>query len=197
MPDVGEVFRTDVIGDFDGTELLVNSYQFLKVDVGTITDAELLDDLETITIALYTILKALSTVLTIWRRIHVHDVTNDLIIGDRVWASAQSGTMTGEPGITQGSAVVNFPTNVPRVTMRKYFGPIGELGIDSTGQMSSAVITPVAAAVALLIADFVETNGTYHYGYESPKALTFKYAFAGNLSSIPGTLRSRKQGVGV
>ena len=44
MPDVGEVFRTDVIGDFDGTELLVNSYQFLKVDVGTITDAELLDD---------------------------------------------------------------------------------------------------------------------------------------------------------
>lgn len=196
MADQNDVLRVDVIGDVDAVQTIVNTYQFVQTSSGSTTDSELLDDIEDIVDAILVIIKAIMTATTLIRRFKVFNVTSGLLVGERTLAAAVAGTGGTSPAPYQVAHVVNFPTNVPRVIMRKYIGTVDEAQIGAGGKPGSGALAVSASFIALMIAEFSETNGTYHYGYLSPKTSSFHKATEGNASTLFGTRRSRKIGQG-
>lgn len=197
VANLADVCRVDVIGARNDTDLLVNAYQFQKLTSSSEADADVLDDFIEIMEDIYTYLKVISTVITVWKRISVFNITKQEIVGEQSFSPEIEGTMGNDANAGQVCAVVNFPTNVARVTMRKYWGPVGEAGLDSDGLLNATVSSAIASAADLLINPYEASNAIWKHGYLSPKVGAWKASTTANWSTVPGTLRSRKAGVGV
>lgn len=191
-----DMFRIDVVGDFNASDDLVNVFQMLKSDAGAITDSNFMDDMLELFTALYTLIKGLNGLLVTWRRIRVARVPLGTLMGERSFAPAIVGTSAGDPMPTQVTFPINLQTTIPHVVLRKFFGPGSEAQIDSAGLIAAAPLATMTSVIALLLADFVMTNGTYEYGYDSPKALAWVRPATGSHGNVPGAVRSRRIGVG-
>ncbi len=194
--DQNDMFRIDVIGDFDSSNDVVNVYQMLKSDVGVISDSDFMDDMLSLFTALYTVVKGLNSLLVTWRRIRVSRVPTGALMGERSFSPALVGTSTEDALPNQATFPVNFQTTTPRVVLRKFFGPGSEAQLTAVGLIAAAPLASMTSIIALLLADFTETNGVYQYGYNSPKALQWVRPVTGSHGNIFGAVRSRRIGVG-
>jgi hypothetical protein len=149
-----------------------------------------------IILSIVTIIKALSTALTVWDVIRVRNVSTGFIFGEFSIGSSVAGTAGADSGAAQVCAAPRFPTGIARVTGRKYLGPLSEGNLGTNGVLASAAVTAVANYMSLMINPHVRTNGTYEFGYLSPKTAQFEVFLSGVCSTIPSALRSRKPGVG-
>jgi hypothetical protein len=191
-----DVIRIDVIGDFNGTNALVNSYQFKHTSGTSISDADFLTDLAALLRALYDAMKALWTALVIWRRIRAQNLTTGLLVGELDFSTPVTGTATGDQGAIQSAALVTLKTNVPRVVMRKYL-PICENGVDGTSRLTSATVTVLNTfGTALLTPQTGLSGHTYVFGFKSPKTSNFEIPLTRATASVVATQRRRRPGVG-
>lgn len=192
-----DAVRVDLIAQAHGSEDVVNVFQFQKLDAGTITDQDVLDDFLAIMRVIAEIVDALVKTIVIWDRIKVRNVTTGLLVGDATFSPTIPGVSTTDPNAMGVAAVMSFPTNVSRVTMRKFFGPLAEGTLSSTGQLGSNPGTvQLVTLAAYLTDDIVEANGTWRYGYQSPKTGNFEIPTAAIINLEPGYQRRRKRGVG-
>jgi len=182
--------------EFDGVEDVVNVYQFRLDSVSSVDEADVVDDMLDIMEALYTILKAMLPVIQVFRDIRVRNVTQGLLYGVHAWPTLTVGTGTGGPLPPGVGGLVSFPTNVSRVTMRKYWGGTTQDYLDGSGLLIAAGVTILTNAAAELIALHVEANGDWVYGYTSPKTLSFKEPVGALVTDIIAYQRRRKQGRG-
>lgn len=198
MPaDQFDVVRVDLVAEAHGSEDVVNVFQFQKQDVGEITDADVLEDFLAIMRVIAEFVDALIKTTVIWQRIRVRNVTTNLLIGDGSFSPEIPGVNTTDANAMGVAAVIRFPTNVSRVVMSKFFGPIAEGVLGSTGLIASNPGTVQLVTTAeYLIDDIVETNGTWRYGYLSPKTGVFQIPLAAIINTEPGYQRRRKRGVG-
>lgn len=197
MPsNLNDVLRVDVIGDFDGTDELINVYQVRQTNVAALSDAEVLEDLKDFFEALYTIFQAVFTILTVYRRVKVFNVTTNTLIGELAFDTVVQGTQTGDPGAPGICVVANFNTQVPRVILRKFIGPVAEANLDGNGRLSPTATNAVFNGGLTLLSDIIGTFGSYRYGYLSSKTLAFEQPTIVSVENIPGYQRRRKQGRG-
>jgi hypothetical protein len=188
--------RVAAIGDFNATEELVSVYQFRLLGGGTVPDDVSITDMVTVLTAVITILKALSTVLTVWRRVTAFNVTTQTLIGEGTFGAGIAGTAAGEPGAPGVCAVTSFKTSIPRVILRKFSFPVDEGFIGGTGLLTVPAVAIMANYSIALLADHVVDFRTYEYGYLSPKALGWVAPNNAVTTNIPAYQRRRRQGVG-
>lgn len=191
-----DMFRIDVVGDYRASDDVVNVYQMKKSDAGSIVDSAFMDDMLELFTALYTVVKGLNNLLVTWRRIRVSRVPSKVLMGERPFTPVLVGSSTEDPLPTQATFPVNFQTATPRVVLRKFFGPGSEAQLDTFGLIAAAPLASMTTIVATLLADFVMTNGTYEYGYDSPKTLGWVRPITGSHGNVFGAVRSRRVGVG-
>jgi len=192
-----DVVRVDLVADAHGSEDVVNVFQFQKLDAGSITDQDVVDDFLEIMRVIAEIVDALVKTVVVWQRIKVRNLTTQLLVGDGSFSPVIPGVSVTDPGAMGVCAVMSFPTNVSRVTMRKFFGPVAEGVLTSTGTIGSNPGTVQLATLAdYLLDDIVVTNGTWRFGYLSPKTGQFQVPLAAVINTEPGYQRRRKRGVG-
>lgn len=193
---VGDVLRVDVVGDFDTTEDLVNTYQFRCETVVDGSDNTLLEDFRVFFRAQYDLMDALWSANILWRRVRCANITTSTLVGERDFTTPVTGTATGEQGAIQSAILLSLKTNVPRVVMRKYF-PIAESSIDGTSRATTAAQTLTNNFGTLLLTVINAASGNaYRFGYLSPKVAGFVIPQSRQTSPIIATQRRRRPGVG-
>lgn len=191
-----DIIRVDVLGDLDTTNQIVNSYQFQVSSTFTLTNADVLTDLATLLRAMYDAVKALTTVLTVWRRIRVQNITSGLLVGEQDFATPVAGGSSGEQGAFQSAGLVSFKTAVPRVVMRKYL-PVSEAATGPDGKLTAAAVALLATMGTTLLNPLVgASTASYRFGYLSPKTQTFEVPNSRLVSQVIATQRRRRPGVG-
>lgn len=193
---VGNVLRVDVIGDFDGTEDLVNAYQFRVESVTDPSDAAVLNDFAVFMRAQYALMAGLWAPSVVWRRVRVANISTDTLIGEQTFSTPLPGTAGGDQGAIQASALVSWKSNIPRVVMRKYF-PISEPNVGSTSRLVASAVTALqnfGTTLLSVVTGF--SNNTYRFGYLSPKTTSFVVPSSRVVSDIVATQRRRRPGVG-
>jgi hypothetical protein len=194
--NVGDVIRVDVIGSMNSVNEVVNTYQFRIGGAGALTDTELLDDVLVFIRALYDAIKGLFTAIVVWRRIRAYNLTQNTLIGEEDFATAVTGTASGEQGAYQVAGLVSFKTNIARVVMRKYL-PLAEGYTNNTGTIEASAVTLLNTFGTTLLAPFTGSSGkTYTFGYNSPKTGGFIVPNGRTTSLTPVIQRRRRPGVG-
>lgn len=197
MPaESGQVLRTDLVADFDGVDDIVNVFQHQLSSSSTVEDATLLSDLLTIMTAIATIIKGVSNLLTVWNRIRVTNHTTNTLVGEAAISPTIAGTVSGDSNAPGVSACVLFKTNIPRVVLRKFLGPVSTNALTADGRLGGGVVAVMTNLGLELLEPQVIGSNTYTYGYDSPKALSFVVPTIVSFSTIPAYQRRRRQGVG-
>jgi len=191
-----DVVRIDVIGDFTGTEDLVNSYQFQHTSGTSISDADFLTDWVALLRALYDAIKALWNANVIWRRIRAQNITTGALVGEQSFSSDVVGSGAGTFMAIQNSGLISFKTSIPRVVTRKYF-PLHNTQYDATSKVVAGAVTLLNTfGSALLVTQTGVSGHTYRYGFKSPKTGNFELPLSRVVSPTVVTQRRRRPGVG-
>lgn len=191
-----DILRVDVVGAFDSTEDLVNSYQVRVTDGGPVAEAGALDDLKDFFDAIYQILKTIQHAVVVWEKIRAYNLTQNTLVGELSFDTPIAGTLAVTTQPPQFAGVVNFPTQWGRVTGRKYFGPLTKDASDADGILTAATLTALGNVGDAIIDAYTGTLIDFHVGYNSPKAMTFVGFNEVDVTSIPSSRRSRRAGVG-
>lgn len=191
-----DVVRIDVIGDFNSSSLLVNSYQFKHTSGTSVSDADFLTDWVALMRALYDAMKAVWAATVIWRRIRAQNLTTGLLVGEADFASTVVGTASGDQGAAQTAALVTLKTNVARVAMRKYI-PVAEINVDAASKVTAGATTLLQTFGSALLTTQTGISGhTYKFGFLSPKTTHFEEPLTRSVSLYAATQRRRRPGVG-
>lgn len=192
----GEVVRVDVLGDINSADLDVNSYQMQLVTAGPVADADVLTDLRDVFDTLYNLIAAVVHAGVVFRRIRAANLSQGTLIGEVPFAAPIPGISTNDQLPNQLAGVVSFKTNIPRVVLRKFYGPGAENHNIADGTISASAVGSLVGIGASLLTDQVATAGTWRYGYLSPKTQTFVVPLSASVSNIFATQRRRKLNVG-
>jgi hypothetical protein len=192
----GQIVRADYIGDFNASDMLAQVYQFKLLSGGPLDEADMLDDLEEIFDTIWDIIKGLHSVLVAFRKVRSQLVPTGTLLGDLTFASPYLGTSADDVSAVTQTMPVSFKTVVPRVILRKSWGPPAENQINQTGGLTAAAVTALGTAAAALLANLVMTNGTWEYGYYSPKTTSWETPVTAVTTSRPGTMARRRVGRG-
>lgn len=195
MPLTDDVMKVDMIGDIDNSDEIVQAYQFQLISGGIDNDLTLDDLLELLTLV-WAVVDGLINIRTVFRRIRVSNLTQDTILGDRVFSPVLAGAVDGEAVPNQVTAPVSFKTDVPRVILRKHLGTLSKPSLTADGFITAGAQAFMALYGVAMLADHVMTNGTYIYGYLSPKTLGFEVPTTAFFTAVTGTQRRRRVGVG-
>lgn len=193
---IGDVLEVSARMEFDSVDDIVNVYQFVLGTPGPITDAQGVSDVIQIMEDLYTLWLSAMSLLVAFRDLRVRNVTQQTVLGTFPWPTLTVGTNVNDalpPGV---AALINFTSDIARVTPRKYFGGITEVSNDSEGTWVAGLVTTMTNTAAFLLAVRVQAFGDWLYGYESPKAASFVFPTGGVVTDVPAYQRRRKQGRG-
>lgn len=191
-----DLVRCDMLMEFDNADDIVNSYTLQLVSASTITPIQALDDLLAIMEKIAVILKLIATTLVTFERIRAINLTKNSDIGVRVFATTTAGTVAGDALPLQTAGVITLATDNLSIRGRKFFGGIPESSNSAGGLVGGGAVTQMGNIVTELLAEHVQTNGTWHFGVKSSKDLLFHRFLSGGVSTVYGTRRSRRKGIG-
>lgn len=182
--------------EFNGTDDVVNVFQFQKVDAIPTVDADGVDDLINILEVFYTLINAVFTTLLLYRDLRVTNVTQSIVLGTFPWPNLVAGLDANDPTPPGVSALINWNTGVARVSPRKYLGVLAEDSVQAQAVWEPGVVAVLALMGANLIGTLSKPNSDWQYGFLSPKTLSFEPVISATVSNIPAYQRRRKQGRG-
>jgi len=192
----GDIIEVSARGEFDGTEDVVNVYQFKLTSAGPITDTEAVSDLLDLLDDLYVLWVPKQTTNYIYRDVRFANQTQSTLMGTFPWGAVTAGTNVGESLPPGNAAVLNLGTAIPRVILRKFIGGITKALIDADGTWDASIVTAMLNMAAILLAQWTGSYGTWEYGFFSPKTLQWETPVAATATDIVGYQRRRKQGRG-
>lgn len=191
-----QVLEASARMEFDGVEDQVNVYQYQLITPTPVDEADAVDDILTILEDFYTIWLAAQSILIAFRDIRIRNVSTDTILGTFGWPSLTAGTAADDALPPGNAGLINLNTDIARVSPRKYMGGLTVGSMESDSKLVAATVTKLAAMGAFLLADQIETYGTWVYGYLSPKTSAFEVPVGANITDITAYQRRRKQGRG-
>lgn len=194
--NVGDVLEMTLRADFDGVEDVLNVFQFQYLTSAPAADADVLDDLLDLAEAIVNIIKNLSTALVVWRSIRGYNVTTDILLGVSSFASPIAGVNAGDSGVPGVCGLVTFPTNRPRVVMRKFVGVLSESIVVNAGVLGATFVDTLVDLGEYLTQTQTVNGRAYRYGYLSPKVGSFIDPVSAVITNIPAYQRRRRQGRG-
>lgn len=191
-----DVLVASARSEFNGVEDIVNVFQFHKQSGGPQDDADVFDDIVLIMESIYTLVKAMQTIQTIYRDITVRNKTQSTILGTSGWPTLLTGDYDGgnpPPGV---SALLSFTSPYPRIGGRKYWGGLDQSTLEGDGTLVVGAVTALNEIAVLMTGGFVKTTGTYVYGVTRTSDGSFIYLWDWVVTDIPAYQRRRRQGRG-
>ena len=199
MPTQGDIFEATVNFLYDNDQKAVNVYD-LVIGAGTCTDGELLTGCASFMTAAYAnLLSRMRSTIDL----------QDCVVNELIW-SVNEWIVTRNVGICfptftatdtldmlphSCAALVEFPTNVPRVVGKKYIPGFTE-GTQDESDIAPAVITQLSDYALDIISGFAAGTASVLYTILR-KTGTFVVPDTAYISPIFSTQRRRKPGVGV
>jgi hypothetical protein len=191
-----DVLRVDIIGDNDGGDDITNSYQLQMTSGVSVTDDQGIEDIIDWAEALLTILNDILNAVTKWRKIKVFNQTQSLLVGEEVLTAHNVGTLTNDPLPPGVSYLLSFPTKIPNVRLRKYFGIGDESLCTASGNVAASALTELLAVGAFLETEYTGSYGTWQYGHLSAKTSSFEVPASVVATNIFAYQRRRRPGTG-
>jgi hypothetical protein len=182
--------------ELNGTDDVINVFQFQKQNITPLSDAETVTQILDILEQIYTIFLAAQSLLLLYRDVRVTNKTQSILLGTVAWPNLVDGENVTDLVPPGAAALINFNTVVSRVSPRKYFGGFTIDSLDNNGTWDDPLLTDLVEVVALMLDSFEVGGHTWQYGYLSPKSLGFEIPVGGTLSDVPAYQRRRKQGRG-
>jgi len=161
-----------------------------------ITDDQGIADIIDWAEALLTILNDILNAVTKWRKIKVFNQTQGLIVGEEVITAHNVGTLANDPLPPGVTYLLSFPTKVPHVRLRKYYGIGDESMCTASGNVAASALTELLAVGAFLEAEYSGSFGTWQYGHLSPKTTNFEVPVSVVATNIFAYQRRRRPGTG-
>jgi len=192
----GDAVRVDLVADIDADQDMIGVYQFRLISGDIASEADVLDDLLSIGGAIVTIVRQLCNVLTVWRKIRAVNLTTNTLIGEADFTPNVAGSLTGDQVPYGVAALTTFPTYTPNVRLRKFLGGLDSGVLTASGKITAGGVADLADFVTLMLDPFTETNGTWQYGYLSPKTAGWVGPVSGTVTNVPAYQRRRRQGTG-
>lgn len=194
--NVGDVVEIAVRMEANGVEDIVNVYQFQNNTPAGFVDTIFMDHMADFFDDIYTPLLTGQADTFVYRDMTFRNVTQAVLMGVRTWpviTAGASATAQIPPGV---AGLINFPTIIPRVILKKYIGGFVVSLIDGDGSFTTAVTALLLQMAADLLTGPVGVMIGVDYGYLSPKTLNFEVPTGGLGTDIPAYQRRRKQGRG-
>jgi len=194
--NTGSQFKVAVVGDFNGQDDVIGNYEVVMQTGTSVNGQDVLDDLLEFFEDLYDIVGILVNILTIFRGIRVSELDGAEATGLLPFDTAIVGSNTANALPPGCAAVVNMPTGIKKVILRKYLGTLSIDDVGSTGKFTGTALTRISNCAAYMIASHVMTNQTWQISYQSPKAMGIVLPQGADVPNTVGYQRRRKQGVG-
>lgn len=194
--NVGDVVEIAVRMEANGVEDVVNVYQFKNNDVSGFSDAIFMDSMDDFFDDLYEPLISGQADTFVYRDMTFRNVTKSLLMGVRtfpVLTAGESVTPQLPPGV---AGLINLPTGIPRVILKKYVGGFVISLIEEDGSFTAAITALLATMAADLLIGPFGVLANVDYGHLSPKTMAFEIPTSGLATDIPAYQRRRKQGRG-
>lgn len=196
MPSIGDIVRVDLVGEFNQTEDVVNSFRY-EIVAAPASNGDLLDDLKELIEIIVNIIDSVAAALMVWRSIRAYNESTSEVLGEAFFDTPIAGKATGQPGAPHVAALLTMPTGIGRVVLRKYIGPVAESNIDDDGRWFATNASNIATAMAgVLIGNQNATNGTYRYGHFTQVVGAFVSPNAVVANTSLATQRRRRYNVG-
>jgi len=193
---VGDMIRLSMIGDHQGLDEVVQSYQFRMISGSPLSDDLAMGDIMEVLEALWIIISQFHAISTVFRRLKGQDIVSSRLLPEQTFSPVLAGTVAGDEMPSQVMFPLSFTTTTPRVLLRKMYGPTADSIINVDGFYSAGTLQVAGAAAVFLLSPMLGTLATWEYGYDSPVALTWVVPSGSTFSNIPGSLRRRRVGVG-
>lgn len=117
-------------------------------------------------------------------------------VGVEPWITWAGGTGTGNEAPSFVTAVVGFPTQIPRVQGRKSVGPLTTVGLDGNNLAGGLFLGMVNFGLQL-IGTFPVGGEDFEFGVMSTKAAVFVSPTGYVVKNVVGHQNTRKVGVGI
>ena len=169
MAITNDVLQAAARLEYEGGEDCVNVYDFQYLDIGAQTAAVTAGDIVMIIEQLYTIALSIISITTTFRDIRIRNKTSGTLLGTYAFPTLTTGSAVGDVLPHGVSQMISFPTNVPRVTLRKYLDRGTESGLIPPGVWAAAALAVQTSYAAALVAPIVTSGRNYQFGYLSPK----------------------------
>lgn len=197
MPtDLGDVIEVAARAEFNGTEDIINVYQFSLGTPGPVSDEQTVDDIINIMELIYSILITFQTGVVLYRDLRLRNVTQTRVLGVHPWPTLTAGESESVPMPPGNAVVMNFTTDVPRVTPRKFLGGLVVATLDPDGSLTTSTVLATLEIADILLNVQSEVGGDYLYGHFSAKTLKMEFPLGAVVSDVSGYQRRRKQGRG-
>jgi hypothetical protein len=201
---VGEIMTThqfDVIEiaarmEYNGTDDVVNVFQYELQSGADVTDAQTVVDVLTIIEVIYAFLTVLQSTLLLYRDLRVTNVTHSVLLGTTGWPTLTAGTHVGDAAPPGSASLLNFFTNISKVAPKKYFGGFVVDVLDFNGSWNVSMGVQAASILGYMLVPVAVGGNTWQYGYLSPKTLSFKVPVSGTWRDVVAYQRRRKPGRG-
>lgn len=191
-----DMLQLAIQAEFDQTEDVVNVYEFQCGTVLGLTEAEWADELIDLATAIITVIKALQSGMTIYRRLRGVIMTQ-VDAGRQVeFPTPIPGTAVGDPCPSGICALQVFRTATPGVVLKKYIGTTVEPHISTIGQFTPAAMALGAAFGAFMLAPIVTSRATWYYGKWDGLSTLIQQPTSMYMNAEPGYQRRRRRGYG-
>ena len=191
-----DVIEVSARCEFNGTEDVINVFEWQLTTPGPLTDAATVNDLEAITEDFYTLFLAFQSDSLLYRDLRFRNKTQDTVLGTYPWPTLIDGLVDGTDLPPGNCGVLNFNTTVARVTPRKFLGGLTTISLDTDGSLEATTVAQMALLIEYLLLIQDEAGGDWRYGVLSEKTSQFEFPVSGTATDISGYQRRRKQGRG-
>lgn len=182
--------------ELNGTDDVLNVFQFQKANSTPASDASVVADILQILEVIYNLILAAQSTLLLYRDVRITNVTQVTLLGTVAWPTLVAGTNVSDLVPPGAAGLINFNTIISRVSPRKYFGGFTTDALDFNGTWDDPLLTNLVSISALLLLRWALGTSTFDYGYLSPKTLSFELPVGATLTDVPAYQRRRKQGRG-
>lgn len=195
--NVGDIIRVAPRMTSSNSGDLVNVYHFKLTGPGSLSDADMIDDMCDLMDAMYDVLDTSITDEISFSDINVFNVTQDTPHGPQDWPTLTAGSNQAVPLPSQTAAFIQTPTGLSRSWGRKFLGGFTTDHLSQDGNIATGFLAVlVSFANVWLNQTGVTLNGTWEPVIYSTIDLSWRAILSATVNNIWATIRRRRVGVG-
>jgi hypothetical protein len=195
-PSVGDILQLDIIGDINGAQEVMNSWQFKVLDDAGFVNQGVVDELKELVEIVLNIIDNMYSLIAIFRRFRARNITTGEATIIIELDAPHPGLLAGTAGPAGAGIMFGFRTAQKKALLKKFFSPVSTGAFAADGTLSTTTISSATSALANFLADIPTVLGNFQYGYQSPVSASWLVPTGGYVPAEPAYQRRRRFGTG-
>lgn len=190
-----DIVRVTAKMDFGGAEDIINVMHCENITGAPVADGLFMTDVAAWLDAAYTLINGQITSVVNYITVRGQNITQSILLPDTPWPTLVFGGAIGDALPLPTTAMVFFPTQVPR-RQGKIYCPLFTESDNLFGTISVPALANLALFATAIRTAFTGVSATLRYVVWSRKFLGFSVPVSQQVPGIYRTQRRRRQGVG-